>query len=67
MKKLEPLVPALLSFGPIMMVMGLSNASNTFGLIVAFVGALMLSVGGCYLFRQLSLLREQTAPGEKNI
>lgn len=68
MKKLKPLVPALLSFGPIMMVMGLnSNTANTFGYIVALVGALMLSVGCCYLFRQLTILGEQTDPSENNI
>ena len=67
MKTFESIVPALLTFGPIIMVIGLSNTPNTFGLVFAYVGALMLSVGCAYLFRQLIHLRGQKTPGEKSI
>ncbi len=66
MKKLKPLVPALLSFGPGNMVMGLSHDSN-FGLISACVGAIMLSTGLAYILWQVSILEKQADPSEKNI
>ena len=67
MKTFESVVPALLTFGPMLMVMGLSNTPNTFGMVIAYVGGLMLSGGCVYLFRQLVRLNSQKTPGEKNI
>lgn len=65
MKTLESLVPALLTFGPIMMVIGLSGMSNTVGTMIAYAGALMLSAGGAYLFRQVVHLRDSKRDSEK--
>ncbi len=67
MKTFESIMPALLTFGPIIMVIGLSNTPNTFGVVIAYGGALMLSVGCAYLFRQLVRLNSHKTPGEKNI
>jgi len=66
MKTFESVVPALLTFGPMLMVMGLSNTPNTFGMVIAYVGGLMLSGGCVYLFRQLIHLRCQQTRGDKN-
>jgi len=66
MKTFESIVPMLLTFGPVMLVIGVSNTPNTFGMVIAYVGALMLSVGNAYLFRQLIHLRDQKTRAEKN-
>ena len=55
MKKLKPLVPALLSFGPILMVIGLVNSQNIFSQISAYVGAIMLSLGCLYLYKSQNI------------
>lgn len=67
MKTFESIVPALLTFGPMLMVMGLSNTPNIFGTVIAYTGGLMLSGGCAYLFRQLVRLKSQKTPAEKNI
>lgn len=67
MKTFESTVPALVAFGPIIMVMGLSNTPSTFGMVIAYAGALMVSGGCAYLFRQLIHLRGQQTPGDKHI
>jgi hypothetical protein len=48
-----------------MMVIGLSGRSNTVGTMIAYAGALMLSVGGAYLFSQVIRLRDHKEETEK--
>ncbi len=59
---LFPLVPALVAFGPLFIVMGLQPSGMMW---VAYVGAMMTSVGGSCVFglqvRELQRLNAQTA------
>jgi hypothetical protein len=52
MNKLKPLVPALVSFGPIFMVMGTTQVLPTVGgQIIAYAGAVMLTTGCLYPYK----------------
>ena len=52
MNKLKPLVPVLISFGPIFMVMGTTGVFPTIGgQIIAYVGAMMLAMGCGWLYK----------------
>jgi len=54
MNRLKPLVPALVSFGPIFMVMGTTwSEAGIVGQVIAYVGAIMLALGCGTLFRSI--------------
>lgn len=52
MNKLKPLVPVLISFGPIFMVMGTTEVFPSIaGQIVAYAGAIMLAMSCGWLYK----------------
>jgi membrane-bound ClpP family serine protease len=57
-KFLEPTIPAVLSFGPIFMVIGLSMGGNG---VFALIGALMVSTGSMLLLSKIDRLRKDIA------
>ncbi|MBM3967161.1 MAG: hypothetical protein FJ308_19170 [Planctomycetes bacterium] len=51
MKKLKPFVPALISFGPVLVVIGLTGDQLSVALqVVAYSGAVMLALGFGWLY-----------------